>query len=168
MGEIVREELRSHAAPGEAEAGTDHRQRSSWATHEIDRIGEQRQQPQTEQHERNGEVARVVARARRAAYRRTRHAEHDREHRDVLASPGVLVEHPLAEEEQYEQSHRHRRLHDHERDKQQRENLQRPAEQREPCSRKPARPPEQVERKCRMEMLGVRCALGVHRLQRYP
>jgi hypothetical protein len=55
------------------------------------------------------------------------HTDHDREHREVLAPPGALAEHALAEEQQHEQPDGHRRLHDHERDQQQRHNLQRPA-----------------------------------------
>jgi hypothetical protein len=47
----------------------------------------------------------------------------DRKHREVLAPPGTLAEHALAEEQQYEQADGHRRLHDHQRDQQQRHDL---------------------------------------------
>ncbi len=50
-------------------------------------------------------------------------AEHDRAHRNVLAPPGTLAEHALAEEQQHEQADGHRWLHDHERDQQQRDDL---------------------------------------------
>lgn len=48
----------------------------------------------------------------------TSYADDDREHREVLASPGTLAEHALAEEQKHEQADGHRRLHDHERDQQ--------------------------------------------------
>lgn len=95
-------------------------------------------------------------------------AEHDRAHREVLASPRTLAEHALAEEQQHEQSDGHRRLHDHERDEQQRDDLQRPAKHRKPGSRQPARTAQQVKSKRGVQVLGVGSALGVHRLQRYP
>ncbi len=53
-----------------------------------------------------------------AAVRRTSgdtgHTHDDREHREMLAAPGTLAEHALAEEQQHEQADGHRRLHDHE------------------------------------------------------
>jgi hypothetical protein len=83
-----------------------------------------------------------------AAVRGTRRDTHDtgydREHRDVLAPPGALAEHALAEEQQHEQPHGHRRLYNHERHEQQCHYLQRPAEHREPRSCKPARAAQQV------------------------
>jgi hypothetical protein len=95
-------------------------------------------------------------------------ADHDRAHREVLAPPGTLAEHALAEEQQHEQADGHRRLHDHKRDQQQRHDLQRPAKHRKPRSRKPASTAQQVQRKRGVQVLGVRSALGVHRLQRDP
>jgi hypothetical protein len=50
-------------------------------------------------------------------------ADHDRAHREVLAPPGTLAEHALPKEQQYQQADGHRRLHDHERDEQQSNNL---------------------------------------------
>ncbi len=98
----------------------------------------------------------------------TSYADDDREHRKVLAPPGTLAEHALAKEQQHEQADGHRRLHDHERDQQQRHDLQRPAKHRKPGSRQPARATQQVEGKRGVQVLGVRSALGVHRLQRDP
>jgi len=86
----------------------------------------------------------------------------------MLTAPGVLVQHPLTEEQQHQQPDRHRRLDHHQRREQQRHHLQRPAEHRKTGSRQPARPPEQVERERGMQVLGVGGALGVHRLQRDP
>ena len=96
------------------------------------------------------------------------HADHDREHRDVLAPPSTLAEHALAKEQQHEQADGHRRLHDHERDQQQGNDLQRPAKHRKPGSRQPAGATQQVQGKRGMQVLGVGSALGVHRLQRDP
>jgi hypothetical protein len=48
----------------------------------------------------------------------------------VLAPPGVLAEHPLAEEQQDKQAYRQCWLDDHEWRQQQRHHLQRPAEHR--------------------------------------
>lgn len=95
-------------------------------------------------------------------------ADDDREHREVLAPPGTLAEHALAEEQQHEQADGHRRLHDHERDQQQGNDLQWPAKHRKPGSCQPARAAQQVQRKRGVQVLGVRSALGVHRLQRDP
>jgi len=86
----------------------------------------------------------------------------------VLAPSGMLVEHALAEEQQHNQPNRHRRLHHHERGKQQSHHLQGPAEQRQARSRQPACPPQEVQRERGMQVLGVGSALGVHRLQHHP
>ena len=59
--------------------------------------------------------------------------------RDVLVAPGVLAQHPLAQEHQHEQAGRERRLHHHQRRQQQRQHLQRPAEDRQPRAEQPAR-----------------------------
>jgi hypothetical protein len=96
------------------------------------RIREQARDAEPEQHERDREVLRAVAgdpRRRRQAG--ADHADHDRAHREVLAAPRVLVQHPLREEHQHEQAGCERRLHDDERREQQRDDLQRPAEDRE-------------------------------------
>ncbi len=106
--------------------------------------------------------------ARRGSERRAGDAEHDRAHGEVLAPAGALAEQALSEEQKHQQADRHRRLHDHERDQQQRHDLQRPAEHRQPCPREPARAAQQVERERRVQVLGLRGALGVHRLQRDP
>jgi hypothetical protein len=97
------------------------------------RIREQARDAEPEQHERDREVLRAVAgypwRRRQAG---ADHADHDRAHREVLAAPRVLVQHSLREEHQHEQAGCERRLHDDERREQQRDDLQRPAENRQP------------------------------------
>lgn len=55
--------------------------------------------------------------------RDTHDPDHDRAHGQMLASPGALAEHALAEEQQHEQTHGHRGLHDHKRHEQQRDDL---------------------------------------------
>jgi hypothetical protein len=168
MHEVVGEELRGDPAPGEPEPRPNHRQRCGRPAHAVDGVREQCQRTQPHENERHGEVVCVRAAACWRAQRGTRHAEHDRAHGEVLTPAGVLAEHALAEEQQHEQAGGQRWLDHHERGQQERQYLQRPAEHRQPGSRQPARPPEQVERERWMQVLGVGGALGVHRLQRDP
>ena len=65
----------------------------------------------------------MSGRARRREQAGADHADHDREHREVLLAPGVLAEHSLREEHQHEQSAGERWLHDDERRQQQRDDL---------------------------------------------
>jgi len=57
----------------------------------------------------------MAGRARRCEQAGADHADHDREHREVLVASGVLAKHPLREEHQHEQPAGQRRLHDDER-----------------------------------------------------
>jgi len=67
------------------------------------RIGQQARDAEPEQHERDCEILRAVAGdPRRRCQPGADHADHDRGHREVLAPPGVLVQHPLREEHQHE------------------------------------------------------------------
>lgn len=93
----------------------------------------------TDEHERDRQVLRAVRGvAWRGGEARSDHADHDRRHRHVLHPPGVLVQHPLREEHQHEQTRRERRLHDDQRREQQRDELQRPAEDRKGGAEQPA------------------------------
>jgi hypothetical protein len=65
----------------------------------------------------------------------------------------MLVQHPLCEEHQHEQAGRERRLHDHQRRKQQRDDLQRPAEDRQPGAEQPASAAHQSPGECQAQML---------------
>jgi hypothetical protein len=65
-------------------------------------------------------------------------ADEDRRHGEVLAPAGALVEHPLADEHQHQQAAGERRLHDDERREQQRDHLQREAENGQRRARQPA------------------------------
>jgi len=168
LGEVVGEQLRRHAAPGKAKSRRDHRQRGRGTAHAVDDVGRDCQEAEPDEHERDGQVVGVGTRARGRAQRRAGHAEHDRAHRNVLAPAGVLAQHALAEEQQHEQAHGHRRLDHDERCQQQRHHLQWPTEQRQSRAGQPARSPEQAERKRRVQVLGMGGALGVHRLQRDP
>ena len=96
------------------------------------------------------------------------HADHDCDHREVLVAPGVLAEHSLREEHQHEQSTGERRLHDDERRQQQRDDLQRPAENRQSRAEQPAPTSKQAPDERDAKMLAVRRLLRVHRLQRDP
>jgi hypothetical protein len=122
--EIVGGELRRDAAPAAGETGADHRQRRRWVGEQAQGIGEQARDAQPEQHERDREILRAVAgRPWRRGQTGADHADHDCAHREVLATPRVLVQHPLREEHQHQQSGSERRLDDDERRQQQRDDL---------------------------------------------
>jgi len=110
----------------------------------------------------------VARAARRRAQPRADHADHDRRHRDVLVGAGVLAKHPLAEEHQHEQAGRERRLHHHERREQQRDHLQRPAEDRQARAEHPTSAPDEAPHQRQAQVLLVGRLLGVHRLERDP
>jgi len=127
--EIVGGELGRDTAPAEREAGADDRHRRGRAFEGAQQVREQARQRQDEQHERDRQVLGGVACAAwRRAQTRADHPDHDRRHRDVLVPAGVLAEHPLSQEDQHEQAGGERGLHDHQRREQQRDHLQRPAE----------------------------------------
>jgi hypothetical protein len=132
-------------------------------------VGEQSRDAEPEQHERDREVLRAVAGgSRRRRQAGADHADHDRCHRQVLAPPGVLAQHPLREEHQHEQSGGERRLHDDERREQQRDDLQRPAEDRQRRAEQPARAAQEAPGERQAQVLAGRRVLGVERLQRDP
>jgi hypothetical protein len=80
----------------------------------------------------------------------------------------VLAERPLAHEHQHEQSRGERGLHDDQRREQQRDHLQRPAEDRQARAEHPASALDQSPDERQAQMLLAGCLLGVHRLQRDP
>ena len=69
---------------------------------------------------------------------------------------------------EHEQAGRKRRLHHDQRREQQRDQLQRPAEDRQPRAEQPACAAQQAPGEREAQMLAVRRLLGVHRLQRDP
>ncbi len=167
--EIVGCELRRDAAPAARNAGSEHRQRGRRACQEPHEVWQQR--GETEADEDGGDrdvLGAVASRAGRRKQGRADHAEDDREHRDMLAAPGVLAEHPLGEQQKHEQAAGKRRLHDDERREQQRDDLQRPAEDRQSGAEEPARAADQSQRERHAQVLALRRLLRVHRLQRDP
>jgi len=86
----------------------------------------------------------------------------------VLVASGVLAEHPLPHEHQHEQARGERGLHHDQRREQQREHLQRPAEDRQARPQHPAPAPDQAPDQRQAQMLLVGRFLGVHRLQGDP
>ena len=96
------------------------------------------------------------------------HADDDRRHGRVLGATGVLVQHALGEEHQHEQAGGQRRLHDDQRREQQRDDLQRPAEDRQAGAEQPARPAQESPHQGETQVLALRSLLGVHRLQGDP
>jgi len=85
----------------------------------------------------------VAGAARRSAQARADHPDHDRRHRQVLLTPRVLAQHPLSQEHQHEQARGQRGLDHDQRRQQQRDHLQRPAEDRQARAQHPAPAPDQ-------------------------
>jgi hypothetical protein len=124
---------------------------------------------QPDEHDRDRQVLRAVAGVARGGREAGSHnTDHDRRHRQVLGTPGVLVQHPLREEHQHEQAGRERRLHDHQRREQQRDDLQRPTEDRKAGAQLPARPAHQSPGERQTQVLRMGRLLGVHCLQGDP
>ncbi len=96
------------------------------------------------------------------------HADHDRRHREVLGTAGMLAEHPLADEDEHEQAGRQRGLYDHQGRKQQCNYLQRPAEDRQPGAEHPAPVPDQAPDQGQTQVVLAGRLLGAHRLQGNP
>jgi len=132
-------------------------------------VGKQACHGQAEEHEHDRQALGGMARAaRRRAQARADHANHDRRHRDVLVASGVLAEHPLTQEHQYEQAGGERRLHHDQRREQQRDHLQRPAEDRQARAQHPAPALDQSPHQRQAQVLLAGRFLGVHRLQSDP
>jgi len=132
-------------------------------------IREQAREREADKHERDRQALAGLAHAARGREQaRSDHADDDREHRQALGASGVLAEHPLAQEQQHQQSRRERRLHDDQRRQQQRHDLQRPAENRQARAEHPAGAPEQPPHERHPQVLLPRRLPGVHRLQGDP
>ncbi len=143
-GEIVGGELGRDAAPAEREAGAEHRHRRRRAADRAQHIGQQARQAETQQHDADRQpLGGVAGAARGRAQARADHADHDRRHRDVLVASGVLAEHALPQEQQHDQAGGQRGLHHDQRREQQRQHLQRPADDRQARSEHPAPAPDQ-------------------------
>jgi hypothetical protein len=171
MREVVRGELGRDPAPAEREAGADDRHRGGRAAHAHgpQQVGQQARSGKDDEHDQDRQALGGVTRAaRRRAQPRSDHADHDRRHRQMLMRAGVLAEHPLTHEHQHEQARGERGLHDDQRCEQQRDHLQRPAEDRQASAEHPASPLDQSPDERQAQMLLAGRLLGVHRLQRDP
>lgn len=104
---------------------------------EPQRVGQQADEREGAKHDVELEAPCVCGAAVWRAQRDARDADHDRRHREVLDAAGALTKHALARHHQHEQAGRERGLHDHQRRKFERDDLQRPAKQRE---RRPEQP----------------------------
>ena len=82
----------------------------------------------------------------------------------MLVAPGVLAENPLRREQQHHQPDRERGLDHDQRRQQQRDHLQRPAEDRQRRAQQPARPLQQAPQQRHAQVLAGGRALGVDRL----
>ena len=80
----------------------------------------------------------------------------------------MLAEHSLPQEQEHQQPHRERRLHDDQRGQQQSEDLQRKPQHRGRGAREPARAPEQPPGERQTQVLVVRRLPCIERLQRDP
>ncbi len=169
VGEVVGGELRRDAAPAAREARAEHRHARDRAVERAQQVRQQARERETHEHQRDHQVpGRFAGAARGREHARTDDAEDDRERREVLAAPGVLAEHPPAEVQQHEQAGGQRRLHDHQRRQQQRQHLQRPAEDRQARAHQPARAFDEAADERHAQVLLVRSLLRVHRLQGDP
>ncbi len=163
--DIVCGELGSDPAPREGEAGADHRHHGLRAAEREQQVGQHARQPQAYEHRCDRQlIVGVVGTERRRGQRRAEHAEHDRCHREVLIAPGVLAQHPLGEQQQYEQAGGERGLHDDQRRQQQGQDLEREAEDRKARAEQPTRAPGEPPYERETQVLVVRGLLGVHRL----
>jgi hypothetical protein len=162
--DVVRGELGSDAAPREREPRADHRDRRRAPAERAQDVGQGAEHAEADEHERDVQAVGVRAAAGRCAHRDADHTHDDHEHRQVLAPAGVLAEHPLSREHEHDESRRERGLHDDEGSEQQRDHLQREAEDRHPGAGEPARAPEQSPREGETQVLLVGRALGLCRL----
>jgi len=168
VGEVVGGELGGQRAPREAEAGADHRHRRQRPAEHPQQVRQHARGPQPDEHERQGEPVRVHRAEARGGDGGDGDGGDDRDHRDVLTPAGVLAEHPLRDEQQHQQPHRERGLHDDQRGQQQRDHLQRPAEDRQPGAEQPAGAHDQVAHQPQAQVLVAGGLPGVHRLERDP
>lgn len=134
----------------------------------AEEVGQQAGGAQSDQHERDREIAGVSGRAGGRRERGPEHAEDDRGNRKVLFATGVLAEHALCEEHEEHEACGQRRLDDDERCEQQREQLQGPAEDREPGPEQPARTSHEAAQQRDAQMRGLRGLLGIGGLQGDP
>ena len=96
------------------------------------------------------------------------HAGEDRDDAQVLVAARGLAQHALPGEHQHQQPHGQRGLHDDQRGKQQRHDLKRPAQDREPRAEQPAPAAHQAAREREAQVLLVRRLARVERLQGDP
>lgn len=138
--EVIGGELRRHAAPAESQPGAQHRDLGARMTEHAQQVGDQARERERRQHNRDRQLLGGVGGAARWREQSgADHADHDRADRHVLVAPRMLAKHPLSEQHQHQQTRRQRGLHDDERSEQQREHLQRPAEDREAGAEQPTR-----------------------------
>jgi hypothetical protein len=162
MMDVVRRELRREAAPREAEARSDHRDRRHAPPGRGEQVRSHREDAEPHEHERQHEVVGVRGAAFGGGQRDPHDAHDDREHREVLAPAGVLVEHPLRGEHEHDQARGERRLDDYERSEQERDDLQRPAQDGHRRAELPARLAQQSpgERGSQVLIVGRLLGLG--------
>jgi hypothetical protein len=110
-GKVIGGELGRDTAPREAESGAQHRHVGPRAVEDSQQVRQHAGDPQPDQHEGEGDVVAVRSAAIRGAQPRADDAQDDRAHRLVLAPPGVLAEHPLAQQHEHQQAGGQSRLH---------------------------------------------------------
>jgi len=103
--EVIGRQLGGHAAPGERQAGARHRHDRGRAPDRAQQVREHARRAQAHEHERDRQVPGAAGGgARWGGERDAEHAEHDRQHRQVLAPAGVLAQHPLGQEQEHQQA----------------------------------------------------------------
>lgn len=130
-GEVIGGELGGHATPAESESGADHRHLGARVAEHAQRVGDEARERERGEHHGDRQLLGGV---RGTAWRREQsgadYADHDRADRHVLIASCMLAQHALGEQHQHKQPGRQCRLYDDQRREQQREYLQRPAEDR--------------------------------------
>jgi len=137
--------------------------------HRSQQVGKQARRAERNEHDDERELVGCVRGAARGSREPdARHSDEDRNDAQVLIAARRLSQHALAGEHQHEQAHGQRRLHHDQRREQQRHDLKRPPQDREPGAEQPAPTPHQPPRERKAQVVLVRCLARVERLQSDP
>jgi hypothetical protein len=166
MLEVVREELRREAVPGEGEPGADRDERAQGTPESREHVREQRRRAKQAERDDKGR-ARVVAClvcGSRPADRAD--ASCDGQNCDDLAPADRLLQERRADHEQEDEPDRECRLDEREWGERKGKRLQRPAAEVEPDPEQPARPPYEPPEQADPQGVLLRNLPGLERLER--
>jgi len=161
------DESAEDAAAGEPHARRDHRHRGYVAAHQPQQIGRSGRESDSTQAERKGQSARVRVTGARRNHGDTRDTRCDCAHREHVAAPDRLVQVALAEEQQNEEAEGECGLHHDDWREQQRDDLKRPAEDRDGCAGQPALLAYEPADERQTQRVFCRHRARLHRLHRH-